>query len=242
MTDPVEQAFCDTNTALGAAVVSGGGGLVLLTRTGSRAYGTDHPDSDHDFRGVFVCGKMRLYGLNADWKTVELREPHDAVAYELRHFCQLAAKANPTALEVLWGDDFDCGYVGEYLRENRDLFLSKRIVHTYGGYAISQLRKAQAGTGGSRGADHHKRMKFKLHTLRLLGAGLHALRHGEVLVRVPDPEGLREMAEADIEVVAGVAEDILADMAVEAERSKLPSEPNVEQINNLIYNIREDLI
>jgi hypothetical protein len=221
------------------------GELVLVSRTGSRAYGTDNPDSDHDFRGVYVAGLRRVLSLGGAKDALELNsiaEDADVVVYELAHFARLAAKANPTALEMLWSDDqmIDAYSAGGQLINSRGLFLSKRIVHTYGGYAVSQLRKAREGTGGSRGASHHKRTKFKLHTLRLLMAGVHALKHGEVLVRLQplQVEWLKGVAEKDLDKVESIAEAMLITLDNAAAYSKLPDEPDMGKINHLVYRIR----
>jgi predicted nucleotidyltransferase len=162
------------------------GELALLAQTGSRAYGTDHADSDYDFKGVYVGRLRSVLSLAPPPKTIDLKDPNDVVIYELSHFCKLAASANPTVLEILWSEEHLAGTLGSLLRQNRKAFLSKRVVQTYGGYALAQQKKAEAGTGGSRGVEHYKREKFHKHTLRLLMAGAHALRTGEVLVKLDD--------------------------------------------------------
>lgn len=241
MIEPQHQEFAETNEALEKRLREDRlGAMVILTRTGSRAYGTDHADSDHDFRGVYQASDRTLFSLRGAPQSIDISEPHDAVLYEVQHFVQLAAKANPTALEILWGDDFDAGPVGEHLRANRSIFATRVIERTYGGYAMSQIRKAKEGTGGSRGAEHHKRDKFRLHTLRLLMAGAHALETGEVMVRVPDPEALWEMARSDVwEAHATILKDRL-DKA--AEKSDLPESPDIDSVNDLLYDIRKDYV
>lgn len=220
------------------------GNLALLSRTGSRAYGTDNENSDHDFRGVYVAENERVFSMGGVKDSIDVQEPHDAVVYELAHFCRLAAKANPTALELLWSQTFVATPEGEFLRRHRHLFLSKRITKTYGGYAMSQIEKAKRGVGGSRGADHHKRTKFKLHTLRLLLAGTLALKTREVVVRLSpaDADNIKEIAEQDISVVEEVAQRSLALMDRAAETSSLPDAPNDWAINELIYYIRTGAI
>jgi hypothetical protein len=236
MTDPIMQ---DMTLMLDQRAQAADGGLVLLSRTGSRAYGTDNENSDHDFRGVYVADLRRLFSLSGVNDSIDIDDPHDAVIYELGHFARLAYKANPTALELLWSDDYESAGLGDELRSQRKLFLSKRVLKTYGGYALSQIEKAKRGTGGSRGADHHKRMKFKLHTLRLLQEGIHILRHNDgPMVRLPNTDALFDMAAQDIEVVEAQAQNMLATMDYEAEHTLLPDHPDVDAINHLIYNLR----
>jgi predicted nucleotidyltransferase len=212
---------------------------VLMTVTGSRAYGTSQPDSDWDFRGVYVDtlsqvlsmdGPSKFFGPDADID--------DVMLYELRHFCRLAGAANPTALEVLWGDEFIARRAGHLLRENRSLFLSRKILKTYGGYAAGQMKKAREGTGGSRGQDHHKRLKFKLHTLRLIDAGIHALTFSTVQVKHQRPDLLFEHASRPLDEVEKLVRVGLDIMEVAAEKSKLPDQPDEVAINSLIYRIQ----
>jgi predicted nucleotidyltransferase len=211
----------------------------LLAVTGSRAYGTERPDSDWDYRGVFVRPTedlLRLRGMPDNW---DRGKGSDITLYELRKFCKLAADANPTILEVLWCDEFvRRDEVGDLLVRSRDLFLSRRISRTYGGYAMQQLKKGLKGTGGSRGVSHHKRRKAKLHTMRLLEAGIHALKTGEVMVRVPDPDRLWEMADWSWQKLE--ERFMLLDFGIKTEvnDSPLPEYPDYDAIDDLLLEIR----
>lgn len=218
--------------------VEADGAPALVAQTGSRAYGTHKSDSDYDFKGVYVARLDRVCSLRAAAQTRDLSDPYDLTLYELAHFCKLAAAANPTVLEVLWSENRWQSPVGKYLRSCRSLFLSKRIIKTYGDYAQAQMQKAQKGTGGSRGADHLTRDKFKLHTLRLLDAGLHALQTGEIQVEVPDPELLARRASVPLDQLAVEVEEGYRVMEYAAERSSLPDEPNIELIDCMMFNIR----
>lgn len=219
--------------------VESDGKPVLVAQTGSRAYGTHHEDSDYDFKGVYMARNERVFSLNPAARTYDINEPHDIVLYELAHFCKLAAAANPTVLEVLWSENRWHTDEGVYLRGCRGLFLSKRIVKTYGGYAVAQMEKARKGTGGSRGADHHTRDKFKLHTLRLLDAGLHALQTGEVMVAHPEPDRLRERAHnASLEAMELAVQAGFRKMQEVAHASSLPDEPRVDLLDRMIFNLR----
>lgn len=214
-------------------------GTVLVTLAGSRAYGTHRPGSDLDLSGVYVAPLSQVLGLAPPPKTRKLWD-RDVTLFELSHFCKLAASANPTILEVLWGPALVRTLDGGRLRVRRRMFLSRRVVKTYGGYAIQQLRKAEAGSGGSRGREHFKREKFLMHTLRLAEAGLHVIRTGELLVKVPDPEDLWARASRPLERVTEDVMGVIARMDEEAPRSPLPECPDVDGIDRLLYEIRMD--
>lgn len=69
--------------------------------------------------------------------------PEGAV-YDVRKYCALALDANPNILEVVWSEDplvLLERPAGRVLRENRELFLSKKVLHTYKGYAYSQMKR-----------------------------------------------------------------------------------------------------
>lgn len=215
--------------------------LILLARTGSHAYGTDRPDSDNDYRGVFVVQTSDLLRTSPPADSFDRQEP-DITLHELGKFCKLAAKANPTVMETLWCEPLYVNDIGRGLRAHRKLFVSKLAVKTYGGYAMAQMRKGQAGTGGSRGVRHLKREKFKLHTIRLLDAGIHLMRTGEVLVRHPDPDELWRLAELPWEKLE---REFLArdeELKAAAAASDLPDEPDWAALDDLIISIRYALL
>ena len=212
--------------------------LAILARTGSHAYGTARPDSDDDYRGIYLAPTTDLFRLRRPADSFDRQDP-DVTLYELHKFATLAAAANPTALEILWAEPLHLSCAGAFLRDHRSLFLSRRALKTYGGYAHQQLGRAVKGTGGSRGSAHLRREKFLLHTIRLAEAGLYLLRTGEVQVRVPDPEGLWRRAARGVEAVAEEFADLDARLAEAAASSPLPEVPDVDAIDRLLIDIRE---
>lgn len=219
------------------------GRVALVALVGSHAYGTNRPDSDYDYRGFYVAPTERLFDL--DGRSVVdgsfTRDEPDLALHEVGKFCRLAAAANPTVLEVLWAEpvnmDGSMG-AGAMLRANRKVFLSKRVLKTYGGYAMGQLRQAAVGTGGSRGQAHLRREKFKLHTLRLMRAGIYALRTGDLQVRVEDPKALWAEATQSLAYLERVFAGLDTEMRVAAQQSPLPDEPDYDGINLMLRTIR----
>jgi predicted nucleotidyltransferase len=116
---------------------------IYLTRHGSHAYGTSLPTSDIDIRGVAIAPKEYYHGLTQVFKIAEQKEP-DLVIFEVKKFLKLASESNPNVLELLYTEPEDHLWVtplGEKLLDSREIFLSRRIKHTFSGYAISQLRR-----------------------------------------------------------------------------------------------------
>jgi uncharacterized protein len=129
---------------------------ILIGLAGSHGYGLSRPGSDLDYRGVFIAGKKYYLGFDkveqkdAGWDAEPgifdfLDGQKDTVIYELKKFIQLLAGANPNIIELLWLKQYPVKTeVGKYLIQNRRMFLSKRVKHTYSGYAFAQIKKIES--------------------------------------------------------------------------------------------------
>lgn len=116
----------------------------FLTRHGSHAYGTNLPESDHDYKGFVIPPKEYFLGFHKVFAQGETNTPNDLVVYDVRKFINLAADCNPSVIEVLWTDPVDWIIItanGERLIEHKHLFISKKARWTFSGYAVSQLQK-----------------------------------------------------------------------------------------------------
>ncbi|MBE9211584.1 nucleotidyltransferase domain-containing protein [Plectonema cf. radiosum LEGE 06105] len=128
---------------------------IFVGLAGSHGYGLNRPDSDYDWRGVFIAPKQYYLGFDKgiEQKDNGWSEPgihsfldnsQDTVIYELRKVIQLLAGANPNVLELLWLSEYPVlTPVGQHLINHRQLFLSKKVKHTYSGYAFAQIKKIE---------------------------------------------------------------------------------------------------
>lgn len=127
---------------------------IFIGLAGSHGYGLNRPDSDLDYRGVFIAPKRYYLGFdNIEQKDTGWDEPgifpfldgnKDTVIYELKKILHLLAGANPNVLELLWLDEYPVlTEVGQHLINHRNLFLSKKVKHTYSGYAFAQIKKME---------------------------------------------------------------------------------------------------
>jgi uncharacterized protein len=117
---------------------------IFLTQSGSHSYGTNLPDSDHDFKGVAIPPKEYFLGYLNKFEQAETLDPIDCTIYDIRKFIELAADCNPNIIENLFVDDESIvrtTYSWDLIRNQRDLFLSRKAQHTFSGYAISQLKR-----------------------------------------------------------------------------------------------------
>lgn len=118
--------------------------IFLLTLGGSHAYGMNIEGSDLDLRGGSLNSKNEIL-LGQDFEQV-IDRGTDTTIYSFNKLIKLLSSCNPNVIELLGCkkehyiilDD-----VGKLLLENRRMFLSKECIHTFGGYANSQLRRLE---------------------------------------------------------------------------------------------------
>lgn len=116
--------------------------IILLGFGGSHAYGTNVEDSDVDIRGIATHSPTDIL-TRKGFEQVENHET-DTVIYSLEKMISLLSNCNPNTIEILGLEPWQYLYlsdIGKELIDNRDMFLSKKAVHTFGSYANSQLRR-----------------------------------------------------------------------------------------------------
>lgn len=121
--------------------------IMLLGVGGSYAYGTSHEGSDIDFRGVTLQLPSDLIGLTAFEQYED--EKTDTVIYGFNKLVKLLLECNPNTCEILGLDDDQYlikSALGQELIDHSRMFLSKRAVKSFGGYAAAQLRRLQNAT------------------------------------------------------------------------------------------------
>jgi hypothetical protein len=210
---------------------------VYAAVVGSRAFGLATDESDVDTRGVFLAPTAAFWGLVPPPTHVEGPEP-EWFSWELARFCELALKANPNLIEVLYSPlVVACTPVGEELLARRQAFLSTLAYQTYNGYVLSQFTKLEADLR----RDGAPRWKHVMHLLRLLISARELLRSGTPLVDVgahrdrllavragqvpwPDVEAWRLALHRDLD----------ADL----DRSPLPAGPDVAAIDGWLRDVR----
>ena len=140
---------------------------ILLTVSGSRAYGMATATSDVDVKGVAIPPKTFFHGylhrfdqadkatqvepftdlLNPEEQEAVRREKIEGTVFDVRKFIALATDANPNILDVIFCRDEEVRLqtpLGRMLRENRGLFISAKAKHTFSGYAHAQLKRIRS--------------------------------------------------------------------------------------------------
>jgi len=121
---------------------------------GSHLYNTNlegidsegNPLSDEDHGGIYIIPNDACLGLGLDYQNEIKDESNDKCIWEIGRFLELALSSNPTVLEALFVPDDKVIYehpVIKELRSHRNEFVSKKCFAPFGGYAVSQIKKAQ---------------------------------------------------------------------------------------------------
>lgn len=121
-----------------------GGHIIFLTLDGSHAYGTNVETSDVDIRGCALNSKSDLIGLTSFEQVVNTET--DTTVYGFNKLVSLLLNCNPNTIELLGCKPehyFMMTPIGREMLENKKLFLSKRAVNSFGGYATQQLRRLE---------------------------------------------------------------------------------------------------
>jgi uncharacterized protein len=125
-------------------------GLILLGYRGSIAHNMytpqSNPDSidDKDIMGVFVGPIEHYLGFGKPDVKERFIDEWDAVSYEARKYISLLLKCNPNVLSLLWLNERHLIYkheLGDYLRANKDCFVTKAAYHSFNGYAYGQFKR-----------------------------------------------------------------------------------------------------
>lgn len=121
-----------------------GNRIMFLTLGGSHAYGTDTPTSDVDIRGVTMNNASEIVGLSNFEQFINTET--DTTVYAFNKLITLLVNCNPNTIEMLGCKPEHYIHMTDAGREfisKRKMFLSKRALHSFGGYANQQLNRLE---------------------------------------------------------------------------------------------------
>ena len=214
---------------------------ILKARVGSHLYGLNHENSDEDFLGVMVRPTEEILGFFNNEETYVTHNP-DCTLHEVKKFINLAAKGNPTVLELLFCPEYlHMTYEGAILVAHREMFLSNNVRASFGGYAVQQARKLQAreaeGLEGFNPAVKNRYAKHARHCFRLMRQGRMLLETGTLNPRLENPEEYFALGEMlSDELIEKFEEEF---STFDSVKSILPDEPDWEGLNELLLEIRK---
>jgi predicted nucleotidyltransferase len=171
------------------------GEIALLCLGGSLSYGTNLPGKgDVDLRGVFVEHPHEIIGAKPNpQKVVDVES--DTIMYSVNRIIELFLENNPNTLEILGTRPdhvFILNELGQKLIDNRKMFLSKRAIQSFNGYADDQFRRLENALARDRLSEDRKAyhvMKSMEKSLASFDAQFSLSPHGEASLYVEKGEG-----------------------------------------------------
>lgn len=118
--------------------------IIYQVITGSQAYGTAEETSDTDRKGIFMIPIDML--LSGNYIEQVSDETNDNTYYELGKFMFLLGKGDPTAIEMISAYDgvIEIEHsIMSYIKDNTNIFITKKLKSTFGEYAKRQIIKAK---------------------------------------------------------------------------------------------------
>lgn len=232
------------------------GDIILAGYVGSIAHGTyianTNPDGidDKDVMSVYVKDLPFYIGLGRGRDTREYKiKEWDCVGYEIRKYIGLLLKSNPNVMSLLWLPErcYIAGSnLGWALKQERNIFVSKKAYHSFTGYAYGQLKrmehfKFEGYMGEKRKALVEKfgfDTKNAAHLIRLLRMGIEFLVEGKLYVEREDACQLISIKKGEwtLERVKEEAEALFKKAQEAYIHSTLPDEPDYGKVERLLMN------
>ena len=234
--------------------------LILKVMVGSNLYGTETPNSDKDYMGIFIPDREYVMGLSK-CEQVDIRtNPSDSgrrnekgdtdtTIYSLPKFIKLAYENNPNIVELFFADPKHivfCNDYGKRLLESFPLFISKRVKHKFLGYAHSQKMKVMTKNPIGNRKEYIEKygydVKFASHLVRLLSEGLTLLVEGRLNFPIDHNRYIRDIKEGkyDLGQVLAKADELESLVEQAYVSSQLQNSPKHNEIENLQIEILED--
>jgi len=220
---------------------------LLNVLVGSRAHNLARPDSDYDYRGVFIVPTVDLLALGHNTKHTQWIEGKiDDTSWELGHFMHMATKCNPNILDVFQGirqepvaADLLAASTGALLLRQWSFVLSRRqACDAYIGYSNNQLTKMMR----QEAVNTAQTWKFATTYLRVLLEGIELQQTGSYSLEVTGPwlaqlQAVREGRCTRGEIIDNAIK--LQERLYAAEReSVLPDAPDMEAVNHFLLQTR----
>lgn len=213
--------------------------LAFGEKPGTSIWFGPRPKGFEQFQKHHILDADALGGQGKEW---------DLSIFNIVKYFQLCWENNPNMLDSLFTPDncvVHCTQIGQMVRDNRKLFLSKEAWKKFRGYAHAQLHKmvTKNPIGGRTeivdkfGFD----VKFAYHVVRLLDEAEQILLQGDMdLTRSKEAMKAVRRGDWSIEDVKKWAME--KEIALEAAYTncKLPDHPPVEPLKRLLFNCLEE--
>ncbi len=233
---------------------------IFLARTGSQMYGTNTINSDDDFTGIYIASPDYTYGLKkcemVEYRTNKVNSSKrnsagdvDVNLYSLYKYVTLALNNNPNIIELLYVPDNCILQTSKYynmLRDNRQLFLSKKVYQSFRGYAHSERSRVMR-SGNNLGRkelikEHLFDTKMMSHNIRLYLECMQLLNEGTITLPLPERKMVVQIKRGEwkLEEVLKKSDELSDSCTRLYENTRLPDTPDFEGVNKLLMNIQDE--
>lgn len=215
---------------------------ILRVLVGSRAHGLETPDSDYDFRGVYVTPTRQILSLGHKYKgTAWMEGETDNTSYEIGHFLHLASKANPSILEVLVADQVlhDSAVAVEMREILPYLYNPQDAYNAFTGYGYNQRKKLLDGNKDER------TWKYAVAWIRTLINLNDLLSTGSFSLKVKsesERQFLRELRAGDYTVgdVVNEADSLIAEADKSLVHALRNNKQDLDKVNDFLVRVRKE--
>ena len=235
----------------------------LFINTGSHMYGCSNMQSDFDRRGFVIEHAEYLLGRN-NFNQYENKN-EDIVIWGFSNFIYQLTKGSPNIFELLFAPKnkiLQITDAGEYLLDNKNLFISKKQVIPIAGFAHSEWLKSQLKTKdkkinntysnveniGKKRKDSYEKYGYSLknayHAVRLLGQGKELAENGFITFPRPDADLLIDIRSGllTFERVEAIVEKRDRELMIAIDNTKLKKQPDIKKIDELYYDLISEKI
>jgi len=127
--------------------------VVYITKYGSKLYGTDNPNSDTDYKGIFIPSKKDVllkrdvehYNFNSNEETRNSKEDIDLQLFSIYKFFSLLKKGETGAMDILFSmfradtQVYNEEAFTKVIMENYKKFYNRNL-HSFIGYCVGQSK------------------------------------------------------------------------------------------------------
>lgn len=238
-----------------------------ITMMGSRAYGTETLESDYDFYGfvvpppefIFPHLKGKIHGFGDrhnyfdQYQAQHQQHPVygivDVTIYNVVKYFQLVMAGNPNIVDSLFTPTTSVktmDSIGKMVKDNRHIFLSEKMYHTFKGMAWSHASRLKKGIPKEGRKKYEEKYSYDVkdayHTIRILlqikdvlmFGDLDLQKHKAYLNYIRQGYYSLEYILTEFELLMKEIEEIVADGSV------VPYSPDQDKILALLVNCLEE--
>jgi predicted nucleotidyltransferase len=232
---------------------------ILKTIVGSHAHGLATPESDYDYRGVFVLPTKEILKIGGDRQKTNWNEgEEDSTSWEIGHFLSLSLQSNPTILETYLAPRIEnpllpgmpyplnhenlttmqrLDYWGDRLRELFPyVWSSRRVRDAFIGYGLNQRKKFLENKD-------KRQPKYAAAFLRTLYNAYELLTTGTFTVKIADTyigQTVKRYKKGDFTI--GEVVDVChywIEQVDEAYEKSPEHHADIDKVNNFLLDVRK---